>query len=440
MENRQYFDTDNLITTYFRQSLPVVFSMMITVIYNLADTWFIARTNNAMLVAGVSLCSPLFMLLMAIGNIFGQGGSSLIARMLGRGEREGVARVSAGCFYAAILVGVVVAFPLVLFREPVLKLFGASAETLPHAMEYYTVLAVSAPACILSFIHSNLLRSEGLSVQSVIGMIAGSLLNIVLDPILISGLGWGARGAAVATVLGYLLTDVLYIFIVRRKSQCLSMNPAKARLSGEEVRQILGVGTAAAITNIASAVCVVFMNKFLAPYGDDRIAALGIASRIITIVQLVLVGFSFGGIPLFGFLYGAGDTEKLKRILRFCTLFLCGTALLFSVVLCLLATPAIRLFIDHAGIIAEGTRILRWQVSGMVFCAIVLLFTCLFQALGKAPQALIMSVSRQGVLFILVFIIATTVAGYNGFLAAQLISDLLSAVLALLVYRTIARG
>lgn len=439
MDDRRYFDTDRLIPTYFKQALPVVFSMVITLVYNLADTWFIARTNDAMLVAGVSLCSPLFMMLMAIGNIFGQGGSSLIARMLGRGDRDSVARVSAFCFYAAILIGAAVAVPLVLLRTPILGLLGANAETMPHARDYYVVLAAAAPAAILTFIHSNLLRSEGLSTQSVVGMVAGSLLNIVLDPIMISALGWGARGAAIATALGYLLTDVLYVFIVRKRSACLSMAPRKARVSRGEGRQILSIGTAAAITNIASAVCMIFMNKFLLGYGNDRIAALGIVNRITMVVQLVLVGFSFGGVPLFGYLFGAGDTDKLRGLLKFCALFLCGLALLLSLGVFLLATPLIRAFIGDAAIILEGARMLRWQVSGMVFCAVVLLFTCLFQGTGQSTQALVMSLSRQGLLFMAVFAVATAVAGYSGFLAAQLIADCLSAALALVLYRMLVK-
>ena len=191
MSQQSVFDTDRLVHSYFKLALPVVFSMVITLIYNLADTYFIAKTNDAMLVAGVSLCAPLFTALMAIGNIYGQGGSSLISRLLGAGDRASVGRVSAFCFYLAILTGAVIALPLLLLRRPVLGLLGASAHTVAHAEEYYTVIVAGAPLVILSFIHSNLMRSEGMSTLSMTGTVAGSLLNIVLDPIFISGLGWG---------------------------------------------------------------------------------------------------------------------------------------------------------------------------------------------------------------------------------------------------------
>ena len=435
MERHGIFDTERLVPTYFRLSLPVVFSMVVTLVYNLADTYFIAKTNDTLLVAGVSLCAPLFTALMAIGNIYGQGGSSLISRLLGGGARDSVKRVSAFCFYLSILTGAVIALPMLLLRRPMLGLLGASPETYPHAEAYYWVIVGGAPLVILSFIHTNLMRSEGLSAQSMVCTVSGSLLNIVLDPLFISVLGWGAQGAALATVLGYALTDILCLVFVRKKSAVLSVDPRRARVNGKEMAQIFSVGFTAALTNICSSVCVVLMNQFLLPYGDEKIAALGIVLKVTMVVQLILVGFAFGGVPLFGFLYGAREKEKLGRLLRFCTLFLCGLALAESLLIFLLARPLMGVFIRDAAIIADGAVMLRWLIAGMVFCAVVLLYTCLFQASGLALNALIMSLSRQGVLFIAVFFIATALAGYQGFLAAQLIADACSAALALTLYR-----
>ena len=437
MSENRVFDTDRIVPTYFKLALPVVLGLVVTLIYNLTDTYFIGRTNDEFLVAGVSVCGPLFTALMAIGNIFGQGGSSLIARLLGGGDRQSVRRVSAFCFYGAILTGAVIAVPMLLLRRPMLNLLGASEMSFAHAEGYYTVIVAGAPVVILSFIHTNLMRSEGMATRSMICTVSGSLLNMALDPILISVVGWGASGAALATVLGYLLTDALSLYFVLRKSATLSMNLREAHVHGSEARQIFGIGFTAALTNITSSVCVVVMNRYLGTFadGDGKIAALGIASRIAMIVTLILVGFSFGGVPLFGYLCGSRRWDKFRQLLRFCTLFLCGLAAVESLAVFLLAGPLMGVFIDDAAIIADGSVILRWQVSGTVFSAIVLLYTCVFQANGKAVQALIMSLSRQGLLFIAVFLIATAVAQYQGFLTAQLIADALSAALALLLYR-----
>ena len=440
MNRSSAFDTERLIPTYFHLALPVVFSMVVTLVYNLADTFFIARTNDPMLVAGVSLCAPLFTALMALGNIYGQGGSSLISRLLGGGDRESVRRVSAFCFYLALLTGAVIAVPMLLLRRPVLGLLGASANTLAHAEAYYAVIVAGAPLVILSFIHTNLMRSEGMSMPSMICTVSGSLLNIALDPIMISGLGWGAQGAALATVLGYALTDGLCLFFVRKRSAALSVDVRRVRVDRAELRQIFGVGFTAAITNIATSACMVLMNQFLLPYGDEKIAALGIVLKITMVVQLILVGFSFGGVPLFGYLYGAGAREKLRRLLRFCTGFLCGLALLESALVFLFASPLMRAFIDDAAIISDGAAMLRWQIAGMAFCAIVLLYTCLFQACGRAAQALILSLSRQGILFVVVFAAATAIAKYDGFLVSQPLADAISAALALALYRRAFRA
>lgn len=435
MERNKVFDTEKVIPTYFRLALPVVFGMVITLVYNLADTYFIARTNDAMLVAGVSVCGPLFTFLMAVGNIYGQGGSSLISRLLGAGDTDSIRRVSAFCFYISILSGIVIGALLLLFHRPVLQLLGTSEHTFDPARSYYLTLVIGAPVVILSFIHTNLIRSEGMSTLSMIATVSGSVLNIILDPVFISVLGWGAFGAAFATVLGYALVDAICLFFVLKKSSVLSVELRKCRVRWHEFSQIFSVGLTAAITNIASSVCIVFMNQFLLPFGDEKIAALGIVMKVTMIVVLVLVGFSFGGVPLYGFLYGSQNWDKLRQLLRFCTAFLCGLAAAESLAVFLFARPLMSVFIDDLGIIHDGALMMRCQVSGMVFAAVVLLYTCVFQASGKPVQALIMSLSRQGLLFLALFMTATAVAGYEGFLLSQPVSDALSAALALVMYR-----
>ena len=182
-------DTERMIPTYFHLALPVVVGSIITIVYNLADTYFIAQTDNALLVAGVSVCSPLFMILMAFGNIFGQGGSSLISRLLGKKETEDVGRVSAFCFYAALATGAVVGGLMLLFRDPLLKLLGASPDTLAYAREYGTVLMIGGPLIVVNFIHMNLLRCEGMSGLSMCGTAIGAVVNILLDPLMIRSMG-----------------------------------------------------------------------------------------------------------------------------------------------------------------------------------------------------------------------------------------------------------
>ena len=416
-----------LIPTYFRLSLPVVMGSIVTIVYNLADTYFIAQTNNAKLVAGVSVCSPLFMILMAFGNIFGQGGSSLISRLMGQQRADDVRKVSAFSFWIALAVGAFTGALLLLLRGPFLTLLGTSPDTLPYAMEYGIVLMLGAPFIVVNFIHMNFLRCEGMATVSMIGTIIGAVVNVILDPLLIPGMG--ARGAAVATVIGYLCSDAFLLCAVLRKSRLLSVKPL-LKISGAFLKDILSIGITAAITNVASSICTILMNQQLLVFGDDKIAAMGIVLKVTMVVQMILVGFSFGGVPLFGYLSGAGDTVRIRKLLRFCLIFLTGTALVLTLLTLLASRPLLHTITPDETLVSIGVPMLRWQVAGSCFAGIVMLLTCLCQASGRALYALILSLSRQGVIFLLVLLIAAAVFGYNGILAAQCVADLLSALLA----------
>ena len=428
-----FFDTDHLYRSYFKMAFPVVLGLAVTLIYNLSDTFFIAQTNDTNLIAGVSLCSPVFTTLMAFGNIYGQGGSSLISRMLGQEDSEGTARVSSFCFYIAIATGAVLAVVMTLFRSPVLALLGANSETLPYAQSYYTVLTLCAPILVLSFIHSSLIRCEGLSTESMIGTILGAVVNIILDPILISSLGMGALGAAVATVIGYLCSVVYLLWVLHRKSHCLSVEILHCHVNTDELRQILGVGVTAALSNLMQSLTVIVINQFLLPYGNDKIAAMGIVLKVNMIAQLILTGFAFGGVPMYGYLYGAKQSDALRKLIRFCLTFLCSLSLVLTAFLCLASTPLMGLFVQGADLISTGSEMLRWQAAATVCAGIVLLLTVLFQATGKIVPAFLLSISRQGAVFLVVLVVCVKMFSYHGVLMAQAVADVLSAILALIL-------
>ena len=401
-----FFDTKHLYRSYFKMAFPVVLGLVVTLVYNLADTFFIAQTNDTNLIAGVSLCAPVFTALMAFGNIYGQGGSSLISRLLGQQDGEGVKRVSSFCFYIALATGVVLAVLMTVFNQPLLTLLGADADTMPHAFQYYIVLVVCAPIMVLSFIHSSLVRCEGMSTESMIGTVLGAVINIILDPILISVVGMGAMGAAVATVIGYFCSVLYFLWLLHRKSHCLS-------------------------GNLMQSLCVIVVNQFLLPYGNDKIAAMGIVLKVNMIAQLVLTGFAFGGVPLFGYLYGAQRRAEMKKLVRFCLGFLCVLSLVLTAVLCLFASPLMGAFVKDAAMIATGAEMLRWQAASTVFAGIVLLLTVLFQAVGKVGPSFVLSISRQGVVFVAALLVCVKLFAYNGVLMGQAVADVVSALIAL---------
>ncbi len=415
-------------------ALPVVMGLIVTLAYNLADTFFITATHDEFLIAGVSLCSPLFTALMAFGNIYGQGGSSLISRLLGEQKKDNVRQVSSFCFYIAIITGIILAVFLLIFRDQVLTLIGVREETMRHASDYYVVLSLGAPVIVLSFIHMNLIRCEGMAAQSMVGSMIGSLVNIILDPILISYFGMGARGAAIATVTGY-LCSVIYLFcVVKSKSENLSASIRDFRISASQLSQILGVGISAALANLMSSVSVAILNNMLLPYGSKSIAAMGIVLKIVMIAQLVLIGFAFGSVPLLGYLYGSKNEEKIKELTRFVITFMSSLSIGFTILLDLGRYSIMRVFSQDAQIIASGGDMLLWQMMGTVFAGIVLFFTVMFQATGKTLPALIMSVSRQGIIFFICICLMSNIFGYSGILASQFVSDIVSCILGAVLY------
>lgn len=420
---------------YFKMALPVVLSMLVSLVYNMVDTWFIAQTQNTALVAGVSLCAPMFTLMVAMGDIFGLGGSSLISRLLGQGEEKRVRHVSAFCSYGAIVWGVLVGALMLIFRQPILHLLGASSDTMDSAMAYYSYLALGAPAIIFTLVPSNILRTEGMAVASMVGSITGTVVNIILDPIFIFGLNMGAGGAALATVLSNVVSAVLFIVLLVTKSQQLSVRPGDCSVQGTELREILVIGVPASITNLMQSFAMALTNRFLLPYGTENVAALGIALKVNMIVMLIMVGFAFGAQPLLGYNYGANNRERLRDILKFDVLVQLVFSVVMTVVFLISAPQIIRIFMSDGGVIQAGSRILRCMVITMPLMGIILVCTTLFQAAGKAMPAFLLSISRQGVALLICMVVLSAVFGFYGVILAQAAADVVSVILALVLLK-----
>ena len=418
------FTTMPVHKAYFKAAMPVVMGMVISLVYNLVDTWFIARTQDTSLVAGVSLCAPVFSLMIALGDIFGLGASTAISRFLGQKDYEKTARMSSFAIYAAIGTGVVSALILLALRYPILHLLGARDDTLSFAMQYYIWIAIGAPAIILNIVPNNLLRTEGFAGKAMVCTIIGSIINIILDPIFIFTLHMGAAGAAIATVLSNIISDLLFFEAIRRHASYLSLDIHKAKAEKDLVREMLFIGIPASITNTMQSLAVLLTNRFLLPYGTDQIAAFGIAAKVNMVSVLIMVGFAFGAQPLLGYSYGARDNKRLKEVIRFDITVECVTAFLFLIISMIFAPQLIQMFIHQPDVVKAGENILRCMMATAPAIGIVLVCTTLFQAEGRAMPAFILSISRQGVFLILFLVLLSALFGYWGVLLAQAAADL----------------
>ncbi|SEA30255.1 putative efflux protein, MATE family [Lachnospiraceae bacterium NK3A20] len=434
MQN-ELFESTAIPKAYLKLALPVVMSMVVTLIYNMVDTYFIAMTGSTDLIAGVSVCAPVFTFMMAMGDLWGLGGSSVISRLLGEGRGEDGKRLSIFCFWGAAVLGAVAAAVMLLFRTPILTFLGADVGTLPYAIQYYSWLSLGAPLIVFSLVPSNLLRTEGAANASMTGSVLGAVINMILDPIFILGFGMGAKGAAIASVIGYICTDIFYVIYIARKVPGLSMNPRRLSITGREVGMILSIGLPSAVTNFMQSIGMTITNRSLLPYGNEPIAMMGIALKIVNIAALVLVGLAFGGQPLIGYTYGARNRERLSKVIRFGYLVTMGTGLFLSVLLGLLSKVFVGAFVKDQGLIVMGAEMLRLQLVGMVFMGAATVTICIFQSTGKSIPAFLMSICRQGFVYAIVMAVASSAFGYMGVISAQAVTDVITVVIAVILLR-----
>lgn len=438
MEN-ELFEKTSVPKAYMKLALPVVLSMMVSLVYNMVDTYFIALTGVQELVAGVSLVVPVFTMMIAFGDIFGLGGSSIISRLFGERREAEAKRASAFCIWGSIAFGICVSVILLLFKQPILGILGADKITWQYANDYYMWIAIGATAIIFGLVPSNILRTEGLATQAMFGSILGSIVNIILDPVFIFGLKQGAAGAAIATVLGNVIADIYYIYAMMKKANRLSVSFKDIKISGHMVGGIFSIGIPASITNLMQSFMVMMTNHFLLAYGTDKIAAMGIALKVNMITALILVGVAFGGQPLIGYNFGSGNKKRLKEILRFAYLLEMGLALIFTGIMIAFAPMIIRVFMKDTQIVTNGAMMLRCQQMSMVFMAITLVSTCVCQSVGNAFGAFILSISRQGVLYVVALFILSKIMGYTGVLVSQACADVVTAILAVCIIAKIMR-
>ncbi|WP_203624745.1 MULTISPECIES: MATE family efflux transporter [unclassified Lacticaseibacillus] len=420
---------------YMHLALPVVLGMVASMVYNLVDTFFVAQTGNADLVAGVTLGAPLFSFMLAVGDIFGLGGSALLSRLLGNGKRDQVWALSSFCLYAAVALSLVITVLLLVFKQPILTMLGATSATRAYAGGFYTMLALGAVFIIVSLVPGNIIRTEGLAKQSMIATLAGTALTIVLDPIFLFGLHWGASGVGLANVLGYALNTGLLLWFTQTKAQYLSIAPGVAKASRAAVAAILAIGIPASLTNFMQSLGTMLLNQRLAAYGASAVAAMGIAQKVYMIVMLIMVGFAFGAQPLIGYNFGAKAHQRLAAILRFDFIVEIGYALVAATVLMLLARPLVALFMNRPAIVAMGSLMMRALLITTPFVGAILVFTTVFQSVGQGLSALIMAISRQGVVFAVALWLLPQWLGFDGIVWAQAAADVITCAIGYGLYR-----
>lgn len=420
-------------------AIPSVISSLVTVVYNMADTFFVGQTGDALQVAAVSLTNPIFILLMAFANMFGMGGSAVASMAMGEGKPEKAKNTTAFITYASLAIGVITAVLLFTCMAPILHIFGANAETYEYAKGYVQYIAWGAPFIIWSAAASFVVRAEGASKEAMIGSMVGTIANIVLDPLFITGFHMGAAGAAIATTIGNILASLYFLWYFLKKSRQLSILPKDFTLGEQIPLKVCNIGLPTAIFSALMSVSTIVINQILVKYGNAPVAAIGIVFKANMFITFLQMGLANGVQPLLGYSYGAGNISRFREVERFTKICCLATGVAATFLYFAGREPIIRMFISDDEVVYYGVKMLiAYMISGPVIGILFVNMNCL-QSVNHALPATVLSVMRQGVLLIPLLYILQLIGGLDGVIYGQGITDWITVLLSVLFWNNIRK-
>lgn len=417
-------------------AVPSILSSLVNVIYNMADTYFVSLMKNTNATAAVSLTMPVFLFFVAFGNIFGVGGSAYISRSMGEGKSSKVKKISSFAIFSSISAGILLLALILIFIKPIIGALGStSADVYKYSYDYLKYIAIGGPMIVTSITASNLVRGEGAAKESMIGMMIGTVTNIILDPIMILSLDMGVGGAAIATVIGNTASVVYYAIYLMKGNSILSCNPKRFTVKEGIARNVIPIGIPAAINNLLMSISNIILNNAIKDYGESAVAALGIAMKVNMLIVFLQMGIGIGIQPLIGYSFGARNMPRLKKSIQFsmtCTVII-GTIL--TIIYFIFTAQIINIFNgENDPLVTEyGVKILRGlMVTGPVI-GIMFILNFAFQGMGKATPSLILSLGRQGIIFLPLLIIMKKYVGFDGIVYAQPTAEIICILLGALM-------
>lgn len=416
-------------------AVPTIISQVVTMIYSLADTFFVGQLGDPLMVAAVSLVSPWFNLLTALGNLFGLGGSSLISRLMGAQNRKDVRYVATFSIWGGAAAALLFSLATYFARVPLLNFLGASPDTYPYAEDYlFWVVVLGGVPTVVSLALGHLLRSEGHAKQAGAGMMFGGILNAALDPVFIFGFHWNVAGAAVATALSNGASVIFFLiqYFRLREKTAVSLNPRYFTL--RFTRPVFSVGLASALATALGNASNMVMVHLASGYGDIPVAAYGIVKRIDQFPLNVSMGLCQGFMPLVGYNFASGDYGRMRKVSTFSWKAALVMSACFVACFAVFAPQILRLFIPEAETSALGASFLRIACLAVPLTSVNFLISYTLQAMGKGAQSAALTFSRQGLLNIPLLIVMNLIFGLYGMIWTQLAVEVIMLPISLGMY------
>lgn len=419
---------DKISKALITLAIPAIIGMLVNAIYNLVDTMFVGRLGTSA-IGAATVVFPLFMLIGAFGLTFGVGSGSYVSRLLGKGEVEQASRTASTAVATTAVAAIFVTALCLVFIEPILRIFGATPTIMPYAIDYARIIVAGAMFTMLNMCMNNLLRAEGSAKMSMVALVIGAGLNIILDPIFIFAFGMGIKGAAVATVVSQIVSTIFLLNYYLRGHSVAKLSPKLITPSKEIYSEILKIGLPTFARQILVSVAMALFNIMAMPYGDATIAGIGIVNRVFTMAMYVLFGFVQGFVPLAGYNYGAKKYDRLLEALKVSLIWTTIYSLVMAAIYVVFAKFIVMGFSSDPTVIAVGSKGLRMFSMTLPFAGILVIVNGLFQSMGKARQAGVLSLSRQGFFLIPLLYILPQLIGVDGIFLSQPIADFLTLII-----------
>ena len=416
-----------------RLAVPTIISMLITSIYNMADTFFVSQlSTSASGAVGVNF--SLMAMIQAIGFTLGMGSGNFMSRMLGAREQEKAQRACSTAVYTAFALGLLLAITGIANIDSLVRMLGATETIAPYAKDYGRYILIAAPYMTVSFVFNNHLRSQGNAALSMIGITTGGILNVILDPVLIFGLKMGISGAAIATIFSQFVSFTILLVLVIRSGNVLKPHPRYFTFQGWVYKEILSAGMPTLGRQGLASVASVLLNVASSGFGDAAVAAMSIVTRIMMFINSALIGFGQGFQPVCGFNFGAGRYDRVLEAYFFCRRVALVFLLVMGVIMFAISTPIMRLFRkEDAEVIRIGALALKMQCCLLPFQSYTIIGNMLTQSIGYSFRATLTAISKQGLFFIPAILILPPLLGIPGLQLAQPVADGLTFVLTLVI-------
>ena len=406
-------------------SIPTIISMLVTALYNMADTYFVGKISTQA-TASVGLVFSVMAIIQALGFFCGHGSGNFIARMLGAGKVKEANEMASTGFCMAMIFGIVIAVVGNIFINPLASAIGATKTSMADTKAYMSIILIGAPFMMCQFVINNQLRFQGRAVYAMVGLMCGAVFNVGLDPLLILVFDMGVRGAAIATITGQFMSFLVLLFISLR-GQTIKVNIKNVRLNGFYLKEITNGGAPSLFRQGLAAAATLLLNKYAGKYGNDAaIAGMSITTRVMMMLGSAVIGFGQGYQPVCSYNYGAKLKDRVREGYFFCVKY--GTIfLVFAGAICFIFAPdIIWAFRKDEEVVAVGKVALRFQACVLPCMATTVITNMMLQSMGKGIKASITSSARSGIFFIPLILILPRVFGIRGVEVTQTIADILA--------------